>query len=81
MIMDFLKKRARDPFQYVINTKSSYYSFVYSVEENFIKLSETNLLLLVHFCSFINNGKSALHLYGKETIKSGRKMGHINEIY
>ena len=31
--------------------------------------------------NFINNGKSALHLYGKETIKSGRKMGHINEIY
>ena len=31
--------------------------------------------------NFIKNGKSALHLYGKDTIKSGRKMGHINEIY
>ena len=30
---------------------------------------------------FVKDGKSALHLYGKEDIKVGRKMGHINKIY
>ena len=30
---------------------------------------------------FVNDGKSAVHLYGKEEIKVGRKMGHINRIY
>ena len=30
---------------------------------------------------FVNDGKSAVHLYGKEEIKLGRKMGHINRIY
>ena len=30
---------------------------------------------------FVNDGKSAIHLYGKEDIKIGRKMGHINKIY
>ena len=30
---------------------------------------------------FLTNGKSAIHLYGKQDIKPGRKMGHVNEIY
>ena len=28
----------------------------------------------------IYSGKGAIHLYGKDTIKPGRKMGHVNKV-
>jgi 5-(carboxyamino)imidazole ribonucleotide synthase len=30
---------------------------------------------------FLTNEKSAIHLYGKQDIKPGRKMGHVNKVY
>ena len=57
MMMDFLEKKGRDPFQFVNNTKSSYYSFVKLLEDQIEILPNDLSILLGHFSRFINNGK------------------------
>jgi hypothetical protein len=58
MMMDFIKHGARDPFQYVKYSKSSFYSFAVKQEKELLNLITGDaLMLLKYFSKEINNAK------------------------
>ena len=58
MMMDFIKHGARDPFQYVTYSKSSFYSFAAKQEKELLNLITGDaLMILKYFSKEINNAK------------------------
>lgn len=58
LMMDFVNNNSRDPFQFVEYSKSSYLSFVKSIDEELnCNLSEEGLSLLGYLSKEINNGQ------------------------
>ncbi len=58
MMMDFLEHGSRDPIQYVIYSKTSFYSFAAEKEKELAGLiSGNDILLLKYFSKEINNAK------------------------
>jgi len=56
MMVDFIEHGARDPQLYV-NYSKSYYNFVFSIEDEFDSISESDRKLLELFSNEINNSK------------------------
>ena len=58
LMMDFVNNNSRDPFQFVEYSKSSYLSFINSIDEELnCDLSEEGLSLLGYLSKEVNNGQ------------------------
>lgn len=76
MMIDFLQHESRDPFQFVLYSKKSYYHFVLKVDDSFdTLLDEESLDLLVLFSKEINNGKRVEESY---LLKQLIKLGEVS---